>query len=208
MIKIYYTFFDTPLSEKMFDKYLGLLPEILKADILKCKRWEDRQARLLGKLLLKKGMADMSLTLDNIRLTTYGRPFIDYSIDFSISHTSGCVVCAITKKGRVGIDIEAVTRLNFSQFENYFTKDEWKKITAASVPTDYFFHFWTRKEAVVKADGRALTIPLNNFEVIKNSVILGKYRWKLLTLKIKEKKYKAHLAYNEEQFIEMIFELF
>lgn len=206
MIKIYYTFFHTPLSDKMFYEYLNLLPETMQKNISKYKRWQDKQAVLSGKLLLKKAIMDLCLpvTLDDIKFTAYGRPFLNTLFDFNISHTSGCVMCALTKKGKIGLDIEVVTTLDLSQFEKYFSKAEWDEIMNMPTPTDHFFHFWTKKESVIKADGKGLNIPLCNFEVIQNSVLLGKNKWQITALDMKEKKYKAHVAYNKEQPIEMI----
>ncbi len=143
-------------------------------------------------------------SLDSMKFTAYGKPFLGDFIDFSISHTLGCAMCALTNRGKIGLDIEAVTALNLSQFEKYFSKAEWNEIINAAVPADRFFHFWTRKEFVIKADGRGLNIPLCDFEVVEDSVLLKRKQWQITRLDIKEKKYKAHLAYDERQHLEMI----
>jgi 4'-phosphopantetheinyl transferase len=187
----------------MFYEYINLLPETMQKKISKYKRWQDKHAALFGKLLLKKDLC-LPVTLDNIKFTDYSRPFLNALIDFNISHTSGCAMCALTKKGKIGLDIEAVTKLDVSQFEKYFSKAEWDEIMNMSAPTDQFFHFWTKKESVIKANGKGLNIPLCNFEVIQNSVLLGKNKWQITTLDMKEKMYKAHIAYNKKQPIEMI----
>lgn len=206
MIKIYYTVFEKPLPDEMFCEYLNTLPDFIKKDVLRYNRWEDRQASLFGKLLLKKGLTDMKVSdsLDHLKFTVCGKPFVGDFIDFSISHTSGCSMCALTKTGKIGLDIEAIATLDISQFEKYFSKAEWNKIINAVAPIDQFFHFWTKKESVIKADGRGLNISLCDFEVVEDSVLLERKQWQIARLDIKEKKYKAHLAYDERQHLEMI----
>lgn len=53
-------------------------------------------------------MTDMIISgiLENIKFTEYGKPILDNYIDFSISHSSGCSICALTKKGKLGVDID------------------------------------------------------------------------------------------------------
>ena len=205
MIRIYYTVFNEQLTDQYFSKYLNSLPEKIQKDILKYKRWQDQHTGLFGKLLLKKALFDISdsLTLDQVRYTNFGRPYLD-SLDFNISHTFGCVMCAITQNGRVGVDVEWLEKTDLSHFRNCFSVKEWTVITSDINPVDKFFQFWTKKESVIKADGKGLSVPLSDFEVIEDFVKLDNTQWKIAELLINE-NYKAHITYNINQEIEMIY---
>ena len=68
-----------------------------------------------------------------------------------------------------------------------------EKIISSEYPLNVFYDFWTKKESVIKADGRGLEIPLNEFEVINNSVCINSSTWHLQELIVND-NYKAHLA--------------
>jgi 4'-phosphopantetheinyl transferase len=48
------------------------------------------------------------------------------------------------------------------------TPAEWDRITKADNQLNAFYTYWTQKEAVIKAHGHGLTIPLKSFEVFDN----------------------------------------
>src|SRR3954471_20772521 len=110
MIKLFFSNYRNRLNEADFFKYLNLIPEEIKNRILRLKRWEDRQASLYGKLLLKKGLEELGLDsgLIHLKYTKYGRPYLEHNPDFNISHSDGYVVCAISTDSKIGIDIEEV----------------------------------------------------------------------------------------------------
>ncbi|MEZ5797653.1 MAG: 4'-phosphopantetheinyl transferase superfamily protein [Paracoccaceae bacterium] len=86
---------------------------------------------------------------------------------FNLSHSGGRAVLAVADDGQPGVDIEwmrpvepAVAWHHFSQAENWalaaMTGAAWQ---------DGFFRCWTRKEAVLKAHGDGLALPLSGFDV-------------------------------------------
>lgn len=83
-------------------------------------------------------------------------------VAFNLSHAGGVVLVALSRSGEVGVDIERVD-LNIETLEIAalaFTASEQEQLKAASSPAQQcllFFHLWTRKEAICKADGRGLT---------------------------------------------------
>jgi 4'-phosphopantetheinyl transferase len=99
----------------------------------------------------------------------YGRPEIQPGcgqplLRFNLSHTEGLVACAITQSATVGIDVERITRLGDLRAiaEVSFAPEE---LTVLSQLPDYdgrqyFFRLWTLKEAYVKAQGKGLSMPL------------------------------------------------
>src|SRR5437773_588129 len=127
MIKLFFSSYGNRLNEGNFFKYLTQVPEEIKNRILRFKKWEDRQSSLYGKLLLKKGLEELSLDfgLNDLKYTQYGRPYIDHTLDFNISHSTRYVVCAITNNSKIGIDIEEIKAIPVDDFKEQFSKEEW-----------------------------------------------------------------------------------
>jgi 4'-phosphopantetheinyl transferase len=205
MIKMYYTIFESPLSDVIFQEYLNILPRRFSKDVLKYKRWQDRQTSLFGKLLLFKGLSELNLgiKLDQIKLTEFGRPYINDLVDFNISHTNGCVICAITQDKILGIDVEKIELIELDDFRSCFTINEWNDINNFENIHSRFYHYWTKKEAVIKADGRGLSIPLKDLEVIDDHVYVYGNRWITQPVEIGD-GYKAHLVCSEKQNYKLI----
>ena len=97
------------------------------------------------------------------------RRFADTGLHFSVSHCDDIATYAFSWSGAVGIDVESVRVMSdaddiaarfFSRRENatYQTLDPDDKPVG-------FFNCWTRKEAVVKALGDGLSMPLDRFDV-------------------------------------------
>jgi 4'-phosphopantetheinyl transferase len=84
---------------------------------------------------------------------------------FSLSHARGLVTCAIASEGVVGVDAEPID----ASFDTavlarrFFAADEAETLDACSHDerTTRFFKLWTLKEALLKALGTGLGLPLN-----------------------------------------------
>lgn len=179
MVKVYYTYFKEQLKEPLLTSYLGLLPEEMQQRIARFRFWQDAQASLLGKLLLSRGLSDLGLSypLSEIKYTTYGRPYFNNGIDFNISHSGGCIACAFTTIGKIGIDIEEVRPIGIADFKSIFHEEEWSDITTSDCTEYTFFHYWTTKEAIVKAEGTGLNIPLKKILVKSEQSVLNDVAW-------------------------------
>src|SRR5579859_114971 len=164
---LYSTEFLRPLPAPDFHRLLGQLPAVLQPKILRYRRWEDAHANLLGKHLLRLALQEIgsSATLGHLHYTPEEKPWFPQGPHFNISHSANRVVCLLSTKGRVGIDIEAITPLSFEDFQTQFTQREWTAIRAAPDPIAAFYRFWTAKESLIKADGRGLQIPLLGLDV-------------------------------------------
>ena len=199
-IKILHTHFSSELSNKTWNSYLHKLPEAIQGEIIRYKRWEDRQARLFGKLLLLECLKDRGYPsdyLNYIEFDKYGRPYLEHDIDFSISHSGEYVICAITDAGKLGVDIERIKPIDLSDFERYMTPEQWKKIKEDSNEYKIFYRYWTIKESVLKADGRGLSIPLLEINTDWKKAILFDSVWFLREISI-ESDYSCYLATNIE----------
>jgi 4'-phosphopantetheinyl transferase len=109
-----------------------------------------------------------------ILLGSHGKPEIpathSHSLFFNIAHSRSTIVIALCRTSPVGVDLEYLDR-NTDVMEvssNAFTSREFRAIEDLEDPIlrrRAFFRCWTRKEAVIKADGRGLSLPLASFEV-------------------------------------------
>jgi 4'-phosphopantetheinyl transferase len=104
----------------------------------------------------------------NIGEGKFGKPRVE-GVEFSVAHSHGLVVLAMCREAAVGVDVEWVEReieaLEIAR--STFTPGEVKRIEQATegvARARAFFAVWTRKEAIVKAHGQGLTIPLASFE--------------------------------------------
>ena len=160
-------------------------------------RWQDAHSSLIGKLLLIEGLKKYGYDhtrLQDIRYSKYDRPYLD-DLEFNISHSGQYVLCALSNNAKIGVDVEEVRPIDFNDFDRQFTKAEWDVIHSFADPLHGFYNMWTKKEAIVKADGKGLNIPLE--DIIVNDLIAQVYgvEWYLKPIPI-DGKYLVHLAAN------------
>ena len=103
-----------------------------------------------------------------------GKPFalVDAApaaIDFNISHSGAHALIAVTRAGRVGIDVEdrALRRNIDAAAALTFAAAELAELAAAgeACRTRLFYRIWTMKEALIKALGTGFTTDPSQFEV-------------------------------------------
>jgi 4'-phosphopantetheinyl transferase len=96
-------------------------------------------------------------------------PWSDSEIQFNVSDSNELALCALCLNRDLGVDIESTSRpTDFDGLaERFFAAREVDVLR--SLPDDQrieaFFNCWTRKEAVLKAVGIGLGMPLNRVEV-------------------------------------------
>ena len=183
-----------------YEELLTLFPEKTRNEVLKLKKWESGYVRLLSKMLLLKGMQCFNMaefSFDLLQYTVYGRPFFNANIDFNISHTNKCAVCVISDSLKVGVDVEEIRNIDLNDFSESFNADEWRSITESPAPIHTFFNYWTRKEAIIKADGRGMYIPLLSVNVQNNLVKVEDNVWYLREVKLPSANNIVHIATNK-----------
>lgn len=87
---------------------------------------------------------------------------------FSISHSGGMVWAAFCRAVPVGIDVEACRPLpELTKLAASLHPEESASLRRLPPEEQHqaFYRCWTRKEAVLKADGSGLRIPLDSFQV-------------------------------------------
>jgi 4'-phosphopantetheinyl transferase len=205
LITVYHTRFDGPFSENIWATLLRLLPEQEQARVMRFRKWEDRHRSLLGKLLLQKALFQLYADDDyttQVLYTRYGRPYLSGGPDFNISHSGDIVVCACTEQGKAGIDIEKVSYVDLDVFQQMFTRREWDDIKNAPEQQLRFYHYWTLKESVIKADGRGFSVPLQELVIDDGKAILEEQTWLVKELYIDE-GYKCFIASDTKQEIRL-----
>lgn len=106
--------------------------------------------------------------LPKVERGKHGKPYFpDHpDLQFSISHTTGAVACAISKHP-CGIDIESVQRsVNCRIAKRFYTKRE----IAYATDSTLFLEVWTRKEALIKRL-EGIVRPMQEMETVGNSEI-------------------------------------
>jgi len=196
MINVFYTEFNSPLTDVLWNDYLACLPYNLQEKVLKYRKWQDRQANLFGKLLLIKGLKYYGYgnqELEQIQYNDYGKPYLDINLKFNISHSGKFVICSISDLYDSGIDIEEIIDLQIADFKNSFSASEWMEIIESESSINKFYEFWTIKEAVAKAEGKGLSLPLADLVLKNSSVKVFEKTWHILKINL-DPGYSASIA--------------
>lgn len=81
-------------------------------------------------------------------------------IDFSFSHTSRFVLCAVCTAAAVGADAERIRRAPAAVMRRAFCEEEIRYVNTPDFAAARFFEIWTRKEAYTKCTGTGLATEL------------------------------------------------
>jgi 4'-phosphopantetheinyl transferase len=200
ILPIYSIEYPEPVPDEVLRPLVDRLPAEIRQKAGKYKRWQDAHGCLLGKYLLMTALQERGLPgdLGELRMTSYGRPYLVDGPDFNISHSGNRVVCVVGDQGRVGIDLEEIRELDIVDFKDQFSEKEWKTIIDSPVPLRTFYHYWTAKEALSKADGRGLNLSLAEDLRIDNflEIQLGDHHWKIQPVPFSE-NYACHITSSE-----------
>ena len=104
----------------------------------------------------------------------YGKPAIARPAAFrgvrsNISHTDGLIVCAVTRGGEIGVDVEETSReVEIAQIaRHFFSDDEQEHLSTLSAKQrkSRFFELWVLKEAYLKGRGMGLSLSPDSFSI-------------------------------------------
>lgn len=149
----------------------------------------DRRAFIICRGALRRLIAaytGLHASQVGFRLGPQGKPALrqEHGSDlrFNVSHSGDVALLAFSLHQEIGVDVEFKrTEVDFlSLSELSFSKDERAAILSCSPVdrADLFYEFWTCKEACIKADGRGLSVPLDQFSVATRAV---DPRWREIT---------------------------
>lgn len=197
MISIYYSYLSESNHPHLLQKYLPVFSDKFQNKIRAYRRWQDAQLSLLGRCLLAEGVkAIQGLEMDEqkIEYTPFNKPyFTNSSLKFNISHSGEIVACAFSNHAEIGIDIEIIGDIQLNDFKDQMTEYEWNEIMRSGNNQEAFFSYWARKEAVIKAHGEGLSIPLQSFEIIDNRTLLNEELFYVKEVHI-EQGYKCFIS--------------
>ncbi|HVE91987.1 MAG TPA: 4'-phosphopantetheinyl transferase superfamily protein [Actinomycetota bacterium] len=99
----------------------------------------------------------------------HGKLYVDGGgVEFNVSHSGDVALLAVTRGGRLGVDVERIDESpDIDTLSRRFFSPAEADALAALSPRDRrvaFFVCWTRKEALLKATGRGLSVPLRDVE--------------------------------------------
>lgn len=133
------------------------------------KRFIAARYYLRSMLSLYTGMPPEKITF---AYTEHHKPYLQEpaqsDIQFNIAHSDEMAVFTFTKQHIIGIDIEKMKIKNVvSIAERFFSATEITalKQLAPEAQIIGFYQLWSRKEAIIKAAGFGLSIPLSSFTV-------------------------------------------
>jgi 4'-phosphopantetheinyl transferase len=142
--------------------------------------------RILG-AYLKQPPEQVSLRADRL-----GKPELAQgdSLAFNLSHSRSIAVLAVTHGEPVGVDVEDVRPIEPEVAARYFSAAELAALDQlrGDAWLTGFYRCWTRKEAILKAEGVGLHRALDSFDVEllgeETAALLAtredfRYRWKL-----------------------------
>ncbi|MQA60449.1 MAG: 4'-phosphopantetheinyl transferase superfamily protein [Actinophytocola sp.] len=157
-------------------EYLALLDPLERGRYDAYRKDIDRRRFLTGRVLTKTVLARrLDATPAEIKLDAtcadcgkpHGKPRVVCAaeVSLSISHSGERIGLALTSTVPVGLDVETVNRRGNADLIGYALNDT-ERAAIAHLPKprrdEAFYFYWTRKEALMKATGRGLKIPLRS----------------------------------------------
>ncbi len=165
-------------SAESLERYISLLSpdECLRMRRFRFKRDRFRYAVRHGvlRILLGRyiGLPPFSISFGQ---NEFGKPHLAptstaLGLTFNLSHTSHIALLAVATGCTVGVDVEEVRPIEPGLVERYFSPHEQAALRALTGKgwLEGFFNCWTRKEAILKAEGTGLQIRLDAFDVTLN----------------------------------------
>ncbi|HLX58978.1 MAG TPA: 4'-phosphopantetheinyl transferase superfamily protein [Ktedonobacteraceae bacterium] len=165
------------VPESVLEQLNQLLSERETTRALSFRFAEDRRRWIVAHGVLRM-LLGRYVRLDprllHFDLTIYGKPLLAFPIpstplQFNLSHSRDIALYAFAYSRQVGVDVEykragldydALARVSFSPNE---------QAALRSLPDDVkreaFYTCWTRKEAYIKARGKGMSTPLDQFDV-------------------------------------------
>ncbi len=162
------------LSGQVRDRWTAQLGPEEAGRASRLRREADRNAFVAAHMLLRVLLtACTGAPVSRWRFSDgpHGKPELhaDHALpelQFSLSHSAGAVACGVARGHRIGVDIETHAKLPevMEIADAHFAPEERALLLAAGAEgrLPMFYTLWTLKEAVLKATGRGLDMPLGD----------------------------------------------
>lgn len=172
--------------ERVPPEWFGVLDDGERARAGRFVRTQDRlafvAAHALKRLVLVQSFPGRSPAALRFGADSFGKPFLTgpAALQFNLSHTTGLTALAVSSSA-LGIDVE--TRDSSVPFRDaassVLTAAEQAALARAADWDDAFLALWTAKEAVLKAEGKGLYLPLSDIEVHRDRARGPSQSWTL-----------------------------
>jgi phosphopantetheinyl transferase len=74
--------------------------------------------------------------------------------------------------------LEKIKKIDFSDFTDYFTSEQWDDVYSAEDKLKRFYYYWTLIESGVKADGRGVSlISTKSIKLMKGDLFIDNVKW-------------------------------
>ena len=178
------------IENEAYEKEYSLISSVEKNRLDSFKNYEDKKRSLAGKILLRKGIAELYGIKDfTVTKSENGKPLLPFCF-FIISHSNNLAVCAISDSP-VGIDIEFKRIIKKRDNYHCFTDEEIGFVNSSEDYMERFLQIWTRKEAYLKCFDVTTSV------LAEISLIDGGQGFKLTTEKHSDYTYSVCLATND-----------
>jgi 4'-phosphopantetheinyl transferase len=165
-----------PVGERLADsRRLSVLSDAERARAARFRFDRDRDRFVACRVALREilGRALRTPPADvHFEYGANGKPALAdrrREIEFNVSHRKDVAVIAVTAGRRVGVDVEPLRSVEDSErlAARFFSASEAAALRAVSPESrdEAFLACWTRKEAILKALGAGLSLPLDSFSV-------------------------------------------
>jgi 4'-phosphopantetheinyl transferase len=174
---------------------IDALPSDKRERILRIQPPQSRVNSALGWRLLQFALHDRGyaeFTLSQLSFDPDRKPrWPQRGCDFNLTHTYSLVACAVADSGRVGIDGEHVRPINAAALLQRILSPRERAPADADVQS--FFGVWTRKEAIIKAEGNGGVWDMAHVRLDGATANYKDTRWYLYPVPLAD-DYLAHVA--------------
>jgi 4'-phosphopantetheinyl transferase len=172
--EVHIWFFPTEISTEQYAEYRKILSreELERADRFVFDN--DRVRFVASHGMLRTRLAGYCGARPEtlvFRAGSHGKPVLMESavpIQFNLSHSGSRAAIAVTSGPRCGVDIEKIRRDVSDQeiAQRFFCtlEIEWLRSLSAPQRIHGFFRLWAVKEAILKAVGKGLSMPLSDVD--------------------------------------------
>lgn len=174
MLHLYYLRMDIELASMEWIEWLPYVSKERRERVARFHILKDAQRSLFGELLTRYALCDNTGRENNelkFIQNRFGKPMLKREEDkseihFNLSHSGRWIVCAVDYTP-IGIDVEEMKPMSLQIARSFFSKDEYEALLREPEISrqEYFFALWTMKESFIKADGRGLSLSLDQFTI-------------------------------------------
>jgi 4'-phosphopantetheinyl transferase len=161
---------NLPVHEEFMQQCSDVLSPQERERVARFKQELARQHALIGRGVLRSLLSrflDIAPSEILVQPGPNGKPQVE-GVSFNVAHSGDIILIAVARTGLLGVDVERInpTTPVLDIAGRYFAPTEIALITdapSAEAQQTAFFRLWSRKEAIIKADGRGLSVELSSF---------------------------------------------